>query len=230
MRRHIPSASPKLKLAEPLKVGFDGVARRGGCHFHDRGWDASREPTGRHELYVAQMDSGPAPSPDPQEEPLMSHAESALARFEKHIGNEEGVGEWMQVDQARINQFADATLDHQFIHIDPEKSAKLSPYKVTIAHGFLTLSLLPHLGSQIPPVDPKAYAGIVMGVNYGLDKVRFPAPVKVDARIRARRSLASVERKAPNTLQLKQVVTIEIEGEAKPGCVAESLSRLIYSD
>jgi acyl dehydratase len=160
----------------------------------------------------------------------MSHAESALARFEKHIGNEEGVGEWMQVDQARINQFADATLDHQFIHIDPEKSAKLSPYKVTIAHGFLTLSLLPHLGSQIPPVDPKAYAGIVMGVNYGLDKVRFPAPVKVDARIRARRSLASVERKAPNTLQLKQVVTIEIEGEAKPGCVAESLSRLIYSD
>ncbi len=160
----------------------------------------------------------------------MSKAEAALARFEKHIGNEEGVGEWMTVDQERINGFADSTLDHQFIHIDPEKSAKLSPYKVTIAHGFLTLSMVVHLGASIPRADPEAYQGVVMGVNYGLDKVRFPAPVKVNARIRARRSLASVERKAPNTLQLKQVVTIEIEGEAKPGCVAESLSRLIYSD
>ena len=160
----------------------------------------------------------------------MSKAEAALARFQKHIGNEEGVGEWMQVDQSRINDFADATLDHQFIHIDPEKSAKLSPYKVTIAHGFLTLSLVPHLGGQIPPVDPAAYEGLVMGVNYGLDKVRFPSPVKVDSKIRARRTLAGVERKAPNALQLKQIVTIEIEGEDKPACVAESLSRLIYSD
>ena len=160
----------------------------------------------------------------------MSKAQSALERFEKNVGNEEGVGEWFQVDQERINGFADATLDHQFIHVDPEKSAKLSPYKVTIAHGFLTLSLLPHLGSKIPPVDPQAYDGLVMGVNYGLDKVRFPAPVKVDARIRARRSLASVEQKAPNALQLKQVVTMEIEGEDKPACVAESLTRLIYAD
>jgi len=160
----------------------------------------------------------------------MGHAADALALFQKHIGNEEGVGEWFAVDQERINSFADATLDHQFIHIDPEKSAKLSPYKVTIAHGFLTLSLLPHLGSKIPPVDPKAYAGLVMGVNYGLDKVRFPNPVKVNSKVRARRKLESVEQKAPNTLQLKQVVTIEIEGEDKPGCVAESLTRLIYAD
>ena len=160
----------------------------------------------------------------------MSHAANAKALFEPFLGKEEGVGEWFQVDQARINDFADATLDHQFIHIDPEKSAKLSPYKVTIAHGFLTLSLVPYLGSKIPPIEPKAYAGMVMGVNYGLDKVRFPSPVKVDARVRARRTLAEVEQKAPNTLQLKQVVTIEIEGEDKPACVAESLSRLIYSD
>ena len=160
----------------------------------------------------------------------MSKAAAALERFQKHIGNEEGVGEWMLIDQERINGFADSTLDHQFIHIDPEKSAKLSPYKVTIAHGFLTLSLLPHLGSKIPPVDPQAYEGVVMGVNYGLDKVRFPNPVKVDSKIRARRSLTSVEQKAPNTLQLKQTVTIEIDGEAKPGCVAESLTRLIYTD
>jgi acyl dehydratase len=160
----------------------------------------------------------------------MGKAQDAFERFQQRIGEEEGVGEWMQIDQSRINDFADTTLDHQFIHIDPEKAAKLSPYKVTIAHGFLTLSLLPHLGSKIPPVDPKAYEGLTMGVNYGLDKVRFPAPVKVDARVRARRSLAAVEQKAPNTLQLKQVVTIEIEGEAKPACVAESLTRLIYAD
>ena len=160
----------------------------------------------------------------------MSHAATALALWKKHVGAEEGVGEWFQVDQARINAFADATLDHQFIHIDPEKAAKLSPYKVTIAHGFLTLSLLPWLGGKIPPVVPKAYEGLVMGVNYGLDKVRFPSPVKVDSRVRARRTLVEVEQKAPNTLQLKQLVTIEIENESKPACVAETLTRLIYSD
>jgi acyl dehydratase len=160
----------------------------------------------------------------------MSHASQALALFQKHVGSEEGVSDWLQVEQSRINEFADATLDHQFIHIDPEKSAKLSPYKVTIAHGFLTLSLIPHLGSKIPPIDPKAYEGLVMGVNYGLDKVRFPSPVPVDSKIRARRSLAAVEQKAPNALQIKQVVTIEIDGSPKPACVAETLSRLIYSD
>ena len=160
----------------------------------------------------------------------MSSSENALKIFEKFVGKEEGVSDWMSIEQERINQFADATLDHQFIHIDPEKSAKLSPYKVTIAHGFLTLSLLPHLGSKIPPVDPAAYAGMVMGVNYGLDKVRFPNPVKVDSKVRARRTLTSVERKSATALQLKQTVTIEIDGEPKPGCVAESLTRLIYSD
>ena len=160
----------------------------------------------------------------------MSQAADALALWQKHVGEEEGVSEWFQIDQERINQFADATLDHQFIHIDPEKSAKLSPYKVTIAHGFLTLSLLPHLGGKIAPIEPDGYKGLVMGVNYGLDKVRFPNPVKVGSKVRARRTLASVEQKSPTTLQLKQVVTIEIEGEAKPGCVAESLTRLIYAD
>ena len=160
----------------------------------------------------------------------MGKAANALERFEKVVGSEEGVGEWFEVDQDRINGFADSTLDHQFIHVDPEKAAKLSPYKVTIAHGFLTLSLLPHLGSKIPPVDPQAYDGIAMGINYGLDKVRFPAPVKVGSRVRASRALVSVEQKAPNTLQLKQKVTIEIEGEDKPGCVAETLTRLVYQD
>jgi acyl dehydratase len=160
----------------------------------------------------------------------MGKAADALALWQKHVGEEEGVGEWFAVDQDRIDLFADATLDHQFIHVDPGRAAKLSPYKVTIAHGFLTLSLLPHLGGKIAPVEPSAYQGLVMGVNYGLDKVRFPAPVKVGSRVRARRSLVSVEQKAPNTLQLKQLVTIEIEGEDKPACVAESLTRLVYAD
>ena len=159
----------------------------------------------------------------------MSNAEKALEIFQKHVGEEEGVGEWFEIDQDRINAFADATLDHQFIHIDPEKSAQLSPYKVTIAHGFLTLSMVVKLGGSIPPIDPEGYKGVVMGVNYGLDKVRFPAPVKVNSRIRGRRTLVSAELKNPTSIQLKQQMTVEIEGENKPGCVAETLTRLIYS-
>jgi len=159
----------------------------------------------------------------------MGKAEQAVAIFKKQVGTSDGRGDWIQVDQARINLFADATLDHQFIHIDPEKSAKLSPYKVTIAHGFLTLSLLPHLTSSIPARDAKAYEGLVMGVNYGLDKVRFPAPVPVNSKVRAERTLLEADVKAPNTVQLKQQVTIEIEGAGKPACVAEFLTRLIYS-
>jgi acyl dehydratase len=143
---------------------------------------------------------------------MSSNAEAALAVFQKNVGNEEGVGEWFTVTQEQINQFADATLDHQFIHIDPEKSAELSPYKVTIAHGFLTLSMVVHLGASIPASDPAAYKGMVMGVNYGLDKVRFPNPVKVNSRIRARRSLMEAELKNPTTIQTKQLVTVEIEG------------------
>ncbi|MCP4006697.1 MAG: MaoC family dehydratase [bacterium] len=160
---------------------------------------------------------------------MPSNAEAALERFKKLVGENEGPSKDHKVEQAQINLFADATGDHQFIHIDPEKSAKLSPYKVTIAHGYLTLSMLPLLSGSIENSDPEAYKGVIMGVNYGLDKVRFPNPVKVDATIRANRELMSADLVAPNTIQLKQKVVIEIEGEAKPACVAESLSRLIYS-
>lgn len=160
---------------------------------------------------------------------MSSKAEAALSLFQQQVGSAEGVGEWHSVDQKQIDLFADATLDHQFIHVDPEKAARLSPYKVTIAHGFLTLSMVVHLGASIPPPAPKAYEGVIMGVNYGLDRVRFPAPVKVNSRIRARRELVSAELKAPNTIQLVQRVTVEIEGEDKPGCVAETVTRLIYA-
>ena len=160
---------------------------------------------------------------------MSSKAEQGHAILQGYVGKEEGTGEWFTVDQARVNLFADATLDHQFIHIDPEKAAKLSPYKVTIAHGFLTLSLVVHLGRSVPPVAPEAYQGVLMGVNYGLDKVRFPSPVKVGSRVRARRELLAADLVAPNTVQLKQRITVEIEGEPKPGCVAETLTRLIYA-
>jgi acyl dehydratase len=160
---------------------------------------------------------------------MATNAEAALEILKKDVGNEEGVGEWFTVTQEQINLFADATHDHQFIHVDPEKSAQLSPYKKTVAHGFLTLSLLPHLGSSIPRSSPEAYQGLAMGINYGLDKVRFPNPVRVDSKVRASRSLVAVELKNPTTLQTKQLVKIEIEGEEKPACVAESLTRLVYS-
>ena len=161
---------------------------------------------------------------------MSSKAEAALAVFKSYEGEEEGVGEWLTVDQDRINTFADATLDHQFIHIDPEKSAEMSPYKVTIAHGFLTLSLIVHLGGSIPPLKPEALEGVYMGVNYGLDKVRFPAPVPVDSRVRARHRLVSAALKNPGTIQLKREVIVEIEGGKKPVCIAESLVRLMYAD
>lgn len=159
---------------------------------------------------------------------MSEKAAAALEIFKTIEGEEEGVGEWLEVDQDRINMFADATLDHQFIHIDPEKSAELSPYKVTIAHGFLTLSLIVHLGSSIPPLKPEALDGVFMGVNYGLDKVRFPAPVPVNSKVRARHKLVSAELKGSNTIQVKREVTVECEGSDKPVCVAESLIRYMY--
>lgn len=160
---------------------------------------------------------------------MTTKAEEALKIFENYLGEEEGVGEWFQVDQERINLFADATEDHQFIHIDPERSAQFSPYKVTIAHGFLTLSLIVHLGGSIPPKHTQALEGVYMGVNYGLDKVRFPAPVPVNSRIRARQKLLEVDLKNANTIQVKREVTVELEGSDKPVCIAETLTRLMYS-
>ncbi|MBI3850828.1 MAG: MaoC family dehydratase [Verrucomicrobia bacterium] len=159
---------------------------------------------------------------------MKTKAEAALEIFQQAEGKEVGVGQWQEITQERINQFAGATLDHQFIHTDPEKAARLSPYKTTIAHGFLTLSLIPHLNQSVPPLDPKTSEGLVMGINYGSDKVRFAAPVKVNSHVRSRLALISAELKAPNTIQLKHKVVVEIKGEDKPACVAETLSRLVY--
>ena len=161
---------------------------------------------------------------------MASNGERALEAWRQRVGSVEGVGEWHQIDQAQINAFADATLDRQFIHVDPVAAAERSPYKVPIAHGFLTLSLLPHLVASALRAGSPAPHGIVAAINYGLDRVRFPSPVKVNSRVRARSELLNVELVGKNTLQLKRKVTIEVEGEDKPGCVAEALSRLVYGD
>src|SRR6476469_4366388 len=123
-------------------------------------------------------------------------AAKALPLFQADVGNDEGTGEWFEVTQDQINQFADVTHDHQFIHVDPE-AAKATPFGTTIAHGFLTLSMLTHLDASIPKGDPARYAGLMMGLNYGFEKVRFVSPVKVGSRIRARAVLAAAELKGP---------------------------------
>lgn len=134
------------------------------------------------------------------------------------VGTELGVSGWLLIDQDRVNAFADATLDHQFIHVDVDKAA-MTPFGGTIAHGFLTLSLLPHfLESAAVPLE-----GVLMALNYGTDKVRFLQPVKVGSRIRARTVLAGAEERKPGQWLLRETVTIEIEGEDKPAMVAEAL-------
>ena len=159
---------------------------------------------------------------------MTTKAEAAYELFKAAIGADEGTSEWLQVDQDRINQFADVTEDHQFIHVDPEACKELSPWGVPIAHGFLTLSLLVKLSASIP-TPPDRLDGIVMGINYGFDKVRFINPVKVGSKIRAKSVLSSVDLKDPNTIQYTRTMTVEIEGEDKPALVAEWISRLIYS-
>lgn len=160
---------------------------------------------------------------------MSENADKAFALYQDAVGKERGTGEWMEISQELINQFADVTQDHQFIHIDPEK-AKATPFGTTIAHGFLTLSLLTHLGKGIddPNADPARYAGMVMGVNYGFDKVRFISPVKVGSRIRAHAELSKVEQKG-SAIQMTRTFTVEIEGEEKPALVADWITRSVYA-
>ena len=158
---------------------------------------------------------------------MATHGEQAYEQFSKAIGEQEGAGEWFLIDQERINAFADVTEDHQFIHVDPEQCKTLSPWGVPIAHGFLTLSLLTKLAESVPQ-DMSRLEGIVMGVNYGFEKVRFVNPVKVGSKVRASSVLAAVEAKDPSTLQVTRTITVEIEGETKPALVADWIGRMIY--
>lgn len=139
-----------------------------------------------------------------------------------HVGTKYEPGEWLAIEQDRINAFADCTEDHQFIHLDEEKAAQ-TPFGGTIAHGFLTLSMLVKMceGDGIVPEN------VVMGINYGFNKIRFLAPVRAGKRVRAHRELTSVEEKDGNRFLMTHAVTVEIEGEDTPALVAEWLSMVV---
>ncbi|MDH4561344.1 MaoC family dehydratase [Metapseudomonas lalkuanensis] len=142
-----------------------------------------------------------------------------VAELKNYVGKELGHSDWISIDQNRINQFAECTEDHQFIHVDPER-AKQTPFGSTIAHGFLSLSLIPKLidGLLVLPEGAK------MVVNYGLDSVRFIQPVKVDSRVRLAVKVIDVNEKNPGQWLIKALCTLEIEGQQKPAYIAESLS------
>jgi acyl dehydratase len=140
---------------------------------------------------------------------------ASLDDIRARIGEEVGVSSWLAVDQARIDAFAEATEDRQFIHTDPVAAAR-TPFGGTIAHGFLSLSLLSRMGAEAMLIPE----GVKMAVNYGLDRVRFLAPVKSGARVRGRFTLDSVEEKAPGQILMRHIVTVEIEGGDKPALTA----------
>ena len=139
-----------------------------------------------------------------------------------YIGKEVGISEWLLVDQERINQFADATGDHQYILVDSDRAAQ-TPFGSTIAHGFLTISLMVLMGYE----GSTKLENSVMGINYGFDKLRFINPVKVNSKIRGRFQLISAEEKKPNQWLLKHNITVEIAGEEKPALVAEWLGMTV---
>ena len=144
---------------------------------------------------------------------------ASLEDMRNRIGQELAVSDWLEITQERINQFAEATGDHQWIHVDVARAARESPFGGTIAHGYLTLSLLAKFSQE-----SIAIGNVKMGVNYGLNRVRFTSPVRAGKRVRGRFKLAAYD-EIPGGAQLTWNVTIEIEGSEKPACIAESISR-----
>ena len=143
-------------------------------------------------------------------------------QLESFVGQEISISEWIHVEQNRIDLFADATGDHQYIHVDPKRAAE-TPFGTTIAHGFLSLSLLASMNGGLK------LENTVMGINYGLDKVRFLNPVKVGAKIRGRFTLVSAEEKKPQHFLLKHNIVVEIEGEEKPALIADWLGMTVVN-
>lgn len=148
----------------------------------------------------------------------------SVADLEAALGRELGPTEWFGMQQSRINGFADDTEDHQWIHVNPELSAT-GPFGSTIAHGFLTLSLVPYFMSQLRRIE-----GMRMGINYGLDRVRFPSPVRVGSRIRARSTMVDLQKTSDGGVQVVNRVVIEVEDTSKPACVADLVSRYYFED
>lgn len=142
-----------------------------------------------------------------------------VKELDQHIGESLGTGDWLEVTQEMIQGFADVTMDDQWIHTDPER-AKDGPFGATIAHGYLTVSLIPYLARSAISVE-----GVAMGVNYGLNRCRFPAPVKSGSRVRGEFTLASAEPQPDGSIQVVLRATVTAEGADKPSCVAETVSR-----
>src|ERR1700740_2696912 len=148
-----------------------------------------------------------------------------LETYQAMVGKEVGVSSWHLVDQGRINVFADVIEDHQFIHIDPERAKKETPFGNTVAHGFLTMSLLSIMSYEVMPV----IEGTTMGVNYGFDRLRFMSPVRAGSRVRGRFTLLEATLRKPTELQSRTNVTVEIEGEDKPALVAEWIGLFYFA-
>ena len=157
---------------------------------------------------------------------MSENAQKAYESMQSSIGSDPVAGDWFELTQERINGFADTTLDHQFIHIDPERAAQ-TPFGGTVAHGFLTLSMLVHLSTTIP-VDTPRLEGVLMGVNYGLNKVRFINPVPAGSRIRATSQTIDVVLKG-NAIDMTRLMTVDIEGKEKPALIAEWIGRTVFA-
>jgi len=149
-----------------------------------------------------------------------------LREYQSRVGQESHLSDWLEITQERIEAFAEATGDYQWIHVDRERAARESPWRTTIAHGYLTLSLYPMLRGLVEEGTP-FMPGVQRVINYGLDKLRFPNAVKAGSRVRARCVLLRVEA-VPGGLQVAEQYTVEIEGEAKPACVAEAIMRAYF--
>jgi acyl dehydratase len=166
------------------------------------------------------------PRKNPKERGMSVALQKVLQDLQGRIGQEIHCSDWFEVSQQRIDAFADATGDHQWIHVDPERAARESPYKATIAHGYLTLSLYPVLRGLADESRP-LFPGVSRVINYGLDKLRFPNAVRAGSRVRAHCVLLQAEPIAGG-VQMSEQCTVEIEGESKPGCVAEAIMRVYF--
>jgi|TARA_Y100000310_G_scaffold277758_2_gene295759 acyl dehydratase len=152
--------------------------------------------------------------------------ETAYDIMQGRIGSQTSQSEWFEITQERINEFADVTMDHQWIHVDVER-AKSGPFGAPIAHGHLTLSIMGHLQTKPQEIQGPPVEGQKLGINYGFDRVRFPSPVPVGARIRTTNTLKRVEIKGGMIETMTEAV-VEVEGQDKPACVAESLGRMVF--
>ena len=157
---------------------------------------------------------------------MSENAKKAYEAMLATVGDEAVSGDWFEITQERINDFADTTIDHQFIHIDPERASQ-TPFGGTVAHGFLTLSMLVHLSTSIPVESPRM-EGVLMGINYGLNKVRFINPVPAGSRVRATAQAVDVVLKG-NAVDMTRMMTVEIEGQDKPALIAEWIGRTVFA-